>query len=48
MWANLVFAHHGWVETLVEIVTGSPNARSGRAEVARAGRVKEEPGSSGD
>ena len=48
MWANLVFAHHGWVETLIEIVTGPPNARSGRAEVAEAGRVKEGPGSSGD
>lgn len=46
MWANLVFAHHSWVETLVEIVTGPPNARSGKAEVAEAGRVKEGPGSS--
>ena len=31
---------------LVETVTGPPNARGGRAEVAEAGRVKEEPGSS--
>lgn len=40
MWANLVFAHHSWVETLVEIVTGPPNARSGKAEVAEAGRAR--------